>query len=121
MTKIINPLIAEQLEKCMVTDISHLTDDYIIIIPKITTIKLEINGNYIIKIEDSARVPSMFNTNWNKGIPPISEHMKVEVTNMMSQFVRVNGIEYDPDTEQIGTHVWNGWLPVNSFSILERI
>ena len=121
MKETVNPLIAEQLEKCMVTDISHLTKDYIIMIPKITTIKLEINGSYLVKIDDSARVPSMFNTNWNKGLPPISEYMQVEVTNMMSQFVRFNGLEYNPETKQAGPHVWNGWVPVQSLTILERI
>lgn len=122
MKETINPLIREQIEKCSVTDISHLDyNTYTLVIPKITKIKLEKNNVYIVKLDSSVLVPSMFNTNWNKGIPPISEYMQIDVTNMMTQFVRFNGIEYDPVAKKAGTRVWGGWVPIQCVTALEKL
>ena len=66
-------------------------------------------------------VPSMFNTNWNKGIPPMLEYMQAEVTNTMTQVVRFNGLEYDPETKKTGTRVWCGWLPLQCVTVIEKL
>ena len=118
----INPIVEEQLGKCRVTDISHLdTTDYTLFIPKVTTIKLEVNQVFIIKIDESVQEPSMFNTNWNKGIPPICSYMQVDVTNILNTAVRINGIEYDPETKTVGKRVWSGWIPFQSIEVLSKL
>lgn len=118
----INKLIQEQLEKCCVTDISHLDyNTYTLIIPQIKKIKLEVNGNYIVKIDKSAMAPSMFNSNWNRGLPPTSEYMQIDVSQIVSQAIKFNGIEYNPETNSVGTKVWSGWVMTQCMEVLSKL
>lgn len=118
----INPIVKEQLEKCPAADFSKF--DYetgTLVIPKKTDIRLVSGSVYIIKIDKAVMAPSMFHTNWNKGMPPVSEYMLADVTSVMSQSVRCNCLDYDPTTESTGTRVWNGWLPVTGITVIKKL
>lgn len=122
MREKINPLIKKQLEKCNVLGLNDIPEDtYTVVIPKIKTIKLEVGKNYIVKFDGSLLISSAFNNNWNRGIPPVSEYMLVDVTKIMSEMVKVNGIEYDYANQKSGTKVWVGWAPIQGIEILERV
>lgn len=119
--KEINPLIREQLENCRATDLSKLdTETYTLYIPQIKTIKLEENKSYVVKIDKSCMISSMFNSNWNVGKPPISEYLLVDVVKITSQTIKVNGIEYNIETETPGTKIWSGWLLTQCVEVLRK-
>ena len=96
-------------------------DTYTLVIPRVKDIKLEVNGLYIIKIDKALMGSSMFNMNWNKGMPPISEYLQADITNMMSQVMRCNCLDYDPEAKKAGTRVWSGWLPLNGVTVIEKL
>ena len=119
--KEINPLIKEQLENCRSADLSNLdTETYTLYIPQIKTIKLEENKSYVIRIDKSCMVSSMFNSNWNMGIPPSAEYMLVDIVKITSQTIKVNGIEFNVETGTPGTKVWSGWLLTQCVEVLKK-
>ena len=57
--------------------------------------------------------------NWNKGIPPKHNFLKVEVLQIMGKMIKVNSIGYDYINQRDTSDLWEGWLPRKAIKIIE--
>ena len=121
-----NKIVEDQLQKVRVADLpsydeatthmiipkkeGHITSDFIL--NKCYIIQLE---NYIVKPFEGFTL----HDNWNKGIPPKHNFLKVEILQIMGKMIRVNSIGFDWQTKQDINDVWEGWLPRKGIKILE--
>ena len=47
--------------------------------------------------------------------------MKCHIEQIMSKMVKINGIGYDYDTDTDRKTSWEGWLPMDSVTIIKEI
>lgn len=123
-----NPLIKKQLLKVRRIDLSDIEDDIEIInIRKVdskVSSRVELNGCYIISVEDYILKPPegfTLHTNWNNDIAPKHKFMKVDICQIMGKMVKVNSIGYEPHKGIDIPDSWSGWLPEKSIKIIERL
>lgn len=122
-----NELIKEQLSKCKVAKIPVYDDDTCQIFiekynPKSHGV-LE-NHYYLVKLADYILNPPAgyhLHINWNKGIKPVSDHMKCEVITTMGEMVKIHGVGYDMDSQVDKDDIWEGWLPREAITVIKEI
>lgn len=122
----LNKIVEDQLKKVKVADLPpydectlHLT------IPKKVngpTSDFVVNNCYLIQLEDYLVHPYegfTLHDNWNKGIPPKHNFLKVCVLQVMGKMIKLNTVGYDYVNKQDTNDVWEGWLPRKGIKILE--
>lgn len=120
-----NEIIKKQLEKCSLAKVGVITDETKhIFIPQIKNIKLEEDQCYIIELSDyvlNEITGSTLAVNWNNGKIPKSKYWKIDVVKIMAHMVKINGISFDYRNNKDLNELWEGWVPIDSILILERI
>lgn len=123
-----NPLIKKQLLKVRRVDLSDIEDEIEVInIRKVdskVSSKVELNGCYIISVEDYILKPPegfTLHANWNNNIAPKHKFMKVDICQIVGKMVKVNSIGYEPQRGVDIPDSWSGWLPEKSIKIIERL
>lgn len=103
-------------------DLSHYDEvKHTYNIPKFNEFKYEVDKCYLIHLDKSLLINdpnSLLISNWNKGSVPPSEYMKVDVSKILGKMIYINGLGYNPDTNEDYDDVWSGWLPT---SLIEMI
>ena len=116
-----NKFIKQQLD---LAGIEYKESDNSIFIPKVTGIKLEEDGCYIIKLKETLfhlDPTSALITNWNAGSIPTEKYYKIDVSKILGNMVKITGISYNPTTKNCSDIYWAGWLPINEIEIMERL
>ena len=122
-----NEFIVNELHKVKNIDLSYVTlDTKEINIDKVTEVKVELQKDhyYLVKVEKYIiNPPSNFtlHSNWNNGIIPKDEYMKIDVLQLMGKMVKINSIGYDIENNTDTGNHWEGWLPISSITILKEI
>lgn len=123
-----NHFIEEQLNKCQVAAIpQHDAATLRLVIPK--TIQIPTGGLkegecYILRLDPVLTNPPPSSTlavNWNGGSVPKSSYYKCEVTKVMGKMIKINGIEYYPETNQDSNTNWEGWLPIANVKVIQKL
>lgn len=121
-----NSVIKEQLNKVREADLSNFdesTNTYFI--PKKINIPIKENNFYLIELNDclltnSPSLEGLIN-NWNQGNIPNSKYYNAEVIIKINNMIKINGLEFNPELNRIGTKVWNGWLPIEEIKIIKQL
>ena len=123
-----NKYVKEQLSKVKVADLPNYDDStQRMFIPKQQGSSgkfLESGKYYLIKVDDYICNPPegfTMHDNWNGGIVPKYNHMKIDVNVIMGKMVKITGVGYDMVNRLDTNYVWQGWLPIESIKILEVI
>ena len=123
-----NELIKKQLKMCRVATIPQFSDcDTVVSIEKVSNKRVneyQVGNYYIIEIEDYILNPSpSFNLaeNWNKGSVPKHKHYKCMVSQMVGKMIKIIGLGYDLEKEKDLSDTWEGWLPVQGFTIVREM
>lgn len=114
-------VIEEQLKKVTEADLSNFdatTNTYHI--PQRKSIKIEEDNCYIIALKPQA-FTNPINTNWNSNKAPIERYMKVEVSKIMPNMIKVVGVGYDIYNKTILNSFWSGWLQIDNIDILSKV
>ena len=120
----IRPYVEEQLRKCTFADLSNYdTTTNTFIIPKYAKPHYELNKCYLVQlpahmINNSASVVMV---NWNKGIPPRAEYLKIFVSKTMGKMIFVDSLSYDMINRRDGTDMWSGWLPIEEIKYIAAL
>lgn len=121
-----NKIIKEQLSRCKISNIPNFNDSTTeLIIPKAEPEKVpELNHAYLIYIEDYIiHEPPGFqlSSNWNKGTCPKYSYYRVQVIQIVGKMYKVQGVGYNPETDDTYPEGWMGWLPEKGFHIKKEI
>lgn len=123
-----NKVVKEQLRLCKIADIPPFTDEttQLIISQKSdsTGVTVREGGCYLIELEDYIIHPYDgfdLHRNWNNNIVPSCKHYKCECIKIMGKFIKINGVEYDYDSNTDLNCVWSGWLPLDGIKILGEV
>lgn len=115
-------LVKDQLSKVIYADLSNYdekTNTYHI--PKINQIKLQINHSYIIKIKDSLYENELLKSNYNQGRTPPYKSYLIDIVSILGKIIKVNGVEYDLETNQTLNNLWSGYLSIKDIEIIEEM
>ena len=121
--------VKEELKKCKYAKVSELLnneDNNItqIKIEKLKEICLEENKYYLIQLSDYVTNPSTNSTlssNWNNNTYPKYSYWKVEISNIMDNMVKINGVAFDYQKGTDINELWSGWVPIDSIFIIEEL
>jgi hypothetical protein len=121
-----NKIVEDQLAKVRVADLPPYDEDTLhLVIPKKAgppRADLILNKCYLIQVEDYIVKPFegfTLHDNWNNGIPPKHNILKIEVIQLMGKMVKVKSIGYDLMNKRDTLDLWEGWLPRKAIKILE--
>lgn len=120
-----NKFIEEQLKKVEIADLSNFdkeTNTFHIKRIVDNTIIPEVNKCYIIQLDKSLLDKNNFLdliNNWNRGTVPPGEYLRIYVLANLKNMFKVDAILYDFERKEIITRVWNGWLPIQQFKVIE--
>jgi hypothetical protein len=124
----VNPIIKEQLDKLQYIQTTVYDEDTTIIhIPKRdsrSSIVIKQDECYLICLEDYILNPPdgfTLHTNWNNNKIPKHKYLIIDVSKIMGNMIKVNSIGYDIDRKVNINDVWEGWLPDESFVVIERL
>lgn len=121
--------VKEELKKCKYAKVSELInneDNNItkIKIEKLKEICLEENKYYLIQLSDYVTNPSNSSTlssNWNNNTYPKYSYWKVEISKIMANMVKINGVAFDYQKGIDINELWSGWVPIDSIFIIEEL
>lgn len=121
--------VKEELKKCKYAKVSELLnneDNNItqIKIEKLKEICLEENKYYLIQLSDYVTNPSTNSTlssNWNNNTYPKYSYWKVEISKIMANMVKINGVAFDYQKGTDINELWSGWVPIDSIFIIEEL
>ena len=121
--------VKEELKKCKYAKVSELLnneDNNItqIKIEKLKEICLEENKYYLIQLSDYVTNPSNSSTlssNWNNNTYPKYSYWKVEISKIMANMVKINGVAFDYQKGTDINELWSGWVPIDSIFIIEEL
>lgn len=125
-----NKFIKEELLKCKSVEIPTFTDDTLqIIIPRrseqiLDAEKFELNQCYLVHLEEYIIKPYpgfTLHDNWNKGVVPKYQDMKIYVNKKIGKMIFVDAIAYDATNGTDINYSWSGWLPEGSINIIKKI
>jgi len=118
----VNNLIKKQLESVQIADLSNFNEeDNTYFIPQKKTIKIERNKAYLIYVGDSFFYNKVVQDNWNKGLTLKDRYIKAEVDDIIGKMIKVTCIGYDVLNKQDTNNFWNGWLPLDSIQVLQKL
>ena len=115
-----NKLFKNELEKA---GIEFNESDTEIIVPQKKGFILEENKMYLIQLSTYMTNPPSGDpivVNWNQNKVPTNTYYKVDVTKIMGNMVKVNGMAYDYANRCDLSYMWCGWIPKSEFEILEK-
>ena len=121
--------VKEELKKCKYAKVSELLnneDNNItqIKIEKLKEICLEENKYYLIQLSDYVTNPSTNSTlssNWNNNTYPKYSYWKVEISKIMANMVKINGVAFEYQKGTDINELWSGWVPIDSIFIIEEL
>ncbi len=126
-----NPVIKRELEKVRVplpayddttTLITILRESVNKEVKMFTVVQ---NHYYLIQLADYIlNEPPNFSlsANWNKGIKPVSQFLKVEVNKIMGKMIQVSGYGFDWETQSDKSDNYLGlWLPLASIGVVQEL
>lgn len=120
-----NKHIKEQLKQVKLAKVPNFDDNTThILIKKQTTIKIEEDCCYLIKLNSSITNPSTTSTlasNWNNGIIPNHSYYKIDVQKIMSHMIKVVGVAFDYENQRDLVDMWHGWLPIDEIEIINKL
>ena len=97
-------------------------DDTHYYVPRVdASIEFRVDSSYIIKLKKYLiDEPENFtlSSNWNNGVKPISEYMKVCVNKIVGKMIRVDGYAYDNETKETSKFFADLWLPKGGVEIV---
>lgn len=122
-----NDVVKRELEKVRATLPEYDDNTSVITIPKRTSVEdpyakglccvLQL-APYIMKEPPNFSLSS----NWNKGVIPSSEYLKVEIVDVYGNMIKVDGIGYDYTTKTDKQDTYLAlWLPKQGTSIVEKL
>lgn len=117
-----NNQILNQLHKVTATKIEFNSNDTEIFIPKTIQIRnesLQKSKCYLIELQDFIVNPdesSTLSSNWNNGKVPEYKKYFVEIVSIMTNMIKVNGVSVENSSSR-----FEGWLPMDGFTVLEKI
>lgn len=115
-------LIQDQLNKVIYADLSNYDDKTNTYhIPKINQIKLQINHSYIIRIKDSLYSNEVLKSNYNQGKTPSYKCYLIDIISILGKIIKVNGVEYDLETNQPLNNLWSGYLSIKDIEIIKEM
>lgn len=125
LKKNMNKYIKKELEKVKdIVKFNYNDDDLIINIPKSSTILPKENEYYLVELNDSlfnSATNEILASNWNNNNMPKYKYYKVDVTKIIGNMIRVNGIAFNYETQQDINSIWTGWLPISEIVILKKL
>lgn len=117
-----NKFVQDQLSKCKDADLSNYNEsENSFFIPKKTSIRLLEDSCYIIKLNDTIFSNEVLKSNWNNNTVPPHRYLKVDISKIMANMIKVNSIAYDVDTNKDLNKVWSGWLPSDQINVIEKL
>ena len=113
--------IKKQLQKCAWANLNNYdpnTNTYHI--PKYSKPVFKVGGTYIVKIPADIvnNRDSILATNWNNGLAPKYQYLKIYISKMLGANIYVDSIGYDINTNQDINDIFSGWLDATT---LEQI
>ncbi len=115
----------KQLDKVKRFSLGYYDDNTThIFIPKITSIKIDVDCCYLVKLSDSIVHPqpnSTLATNWNQGRVPTHYYYKVDICKILGTMIQVNGVAYDYENQKDINELWSGWLPLKDIEVLCKL
>ena len=123
-----NPVIQRELDKIR-APLPDITDDVKVIkINKYTPSNvptIQAGKSYLIGLPDYILVePPNYNlsANWNRGIVPQSNCLKVTVIQVFGPMMQINGRGFDYLTKEWNADFYDGlWLPIESVTIIQEL
>ena len=115
-----NKILYEQLKKTSIP-LEFDEDTKKLFIPKMIKFSsglVKAGEIYRIKLSKSITNPDQNSTlasNWNNGIIPKHDEYIVEIISKMADMIKVNGVAVEDQSDN-----FYGWLPENSFEIIEK-
>lgn len=120
-----NKHIKDQLNQVKIARVPEFNEDTThIFIKKQTTIKIEEDCCYLIKLNSSITNPTTTSTlasNWNNGSIPSHSYYKVDIQKIMAHMIKVTGVAYDYDNQKDLTDMWCGWLPLDEIEVISKL
>lgn len=117
-----NKIVKEQLNKCREADLSNFDkESNTYYIKKKTSIRLLENHCYLVKLNQSIFDNSLLASNWNNNQLPPNEYLKIDISQIMGNMIKVNSIGFDFDNNIDLNKSWQGWLPSNEIEVISEI
>lgn len=121
-----NDIIKNELEKIRVPMSNYDDSTEFISIPRFQKIGLCLGKSYVIKVPDYiVHEPNGFalSANWNKGITPKTNYMKVTVLEKLGIMIKLDAIGMDNNTMEdvVGEEYKGLWLPEESIEIIKNL
>ena len=120
-----NLVVEEQLSKVKIANLPPYDENTThLIIPKkdgLSQFEFVVGAMYIVQLEDYIVKPNKgFNLhdNWNNGIPPSSNVLKIQVLQIMGKMIQVSSVGFDVTNNIELGDTWEGWLPKKSIKII---
>lgn len=125
-----NDIMKKQLASCKICQLPYYDDGTTeLIIPLYTPdakqVVIEENKYYIVQLSRSILTPcenDTLQTNWNRGIKPISEFLLVIRTNQVGDMVQFDACGWDSQTQHAKADVYTSlWLPRTGFKVIQEL
>ena len=120
-----NLVVEEQLSKVKIANLPPYdeTTTHLVIHKKdgVSQNDFIVGGEYLIQIEDYIINPYegfTLHDNWNNGIPPIYNILKVRVSEIVGKMIKVSSVGFDISNGIELPDRWEGWLPKKGVKIL---
>ena len=115
-------IIESQLKKVQYADLTNFnseTNTYFI--KKREDIKLEEDNCYLIHIKPTLKLNKSFITNWNRGSIPTYDYLKIDVSKIMVDKIKVVSVGYNINENKNEDYFWSGWLTINDIEVLKKV
>lgn len=121
-----NKFIENELKKCEVAEIEQVSATEFNVKKKKNILDLiKVNFCYIIKLENYIINPNenfTLHVNWNNGVIPKSQYMKVIITQIMGKMIKIDGCGFDFDSKVDLKDSYLGlWLPLGGIKIMQEL
>ena len=117
-------LVKKQLNKCVFANLNNYDEKtHTFIIPKYTKEQYKVNRVYLIKLSKELvnNISSVIACNWNNATAPKSEYLKIFINKFNGKMAYVDTIAINPITKVDTNDYWSGWLPIDSFTLIEEL
>lgn len=113
-----------ELDKVKCVALTYDDNTTHLFIPKINSIKLEVDNCYLIKLSENVVNPpsnSTLASNWNNGSVPKHYYYKVDISKIMGTMIKINGVAFDNVNQKDINELWCGWIPKNEIEIIKKL
>lgn len=114
----------QQLKKIVVADLSNFdssTNTYFI--PRYKRPRFEEGKSYLVQVANELinNADSVYIVNYNAGRVIKNRFYKIAISKVNGGMLHLDGLAFDPDTNQDLGEFWSGWLPASSLKQLETL